>query len=113
MSLSYREQCQLRGIEAGLFRSDSYLAAMLDLFGRLYSGQDMPASEQVPSRQNRDRRAVTRIAAALAALAISVMFSAAVALTTSVRRGRVQPSAAKAERTGPGREADGQQDPPG
>lgn len=62
MSLCYREQRQLRGIEAGLFRSDSHLAGMLDVFGRLYRGQDMPASEQVPSRQDRDRRAVTRIA---------------------------------------------------
>jgi hypothetical protein len=28
MSLCYREQRQLRGIEAGLFRSDSHLAAV-------------------------------------------------------------------------------------
>jgi len=62
MGLYYREQRQLRGVEAGLFRSDSHLAGMLEMFGRLYSGQDMPASEQVPSGQGRDRRAVTRIA---------------------------------------------------
>ena len=85
MSLCYREQRQLRGVEAGLFRSDSHLAGMLEMFGRLYSGQDMPASEQVPSGSGRDRRAVTRIAAAFAAaaLALSILFSAA--LTTPAR----------------------------
>ena len=77
MSLCYREQRQLRGIEAGLLQSDSHLTAMLYVFGRLYSGQDMPASEQVPSGQGRDRRAVTRIAVAfaVAALALSIPFS--------------------------------------
>jgi hypothetical protein len=34
MSLCYREQRQLRGIEADLFRSDSHLAGMLETFGR-------------------------------------------------------------------------------
>ena len=87
MSLCYREQRQLRGIEAGLLQSDSHLTAMLYVFGRLYSGQDMPASEQVPSGQDRDRRAVTRIAVAfaVAALALSILFSAA--LTTPARSG--------------------------
>jgi hypothetical protein len=87
MSLCYREQRQLRGIEADLFRSDSHLVGMLETFGRLYSGQDMPASEQVPLRQDRDRRAVTRIAAAfaVAALALSILFSAA--LATPARSG--------------------------
>ena len=82
MGLCYREQRRLRGVEAGLFRSDSHLAGMLEMFGRLYSGQDMPASEQVPSGQDRDRRAVTRIAVAFAAgaLAISILFSAALTL---------------------------------
>jgi hypothetical protein len=82
MSLCYREQRQLRGIEAGLFRSDSHLTAMLYVFGRLYSGQDMPASEQVPSGHGRDRRAVTWIAVAfaVAALALSILFSAALTL---------------------------------
>jgi hypothetical protein len=77
MSLCYREQRQLRGIEADLLQSDSHLTAMLYVFGRLYSGQDMPASEQVPSGQGRDRRAVTRIAVpfAVAALALSILFS--------------------------------------
>jgi hypothetical protein len=87
MSLCYREQRQLRGIQAGLFRSDSHLAAMLDMFGRLHRGQDMPASERVLSRQGRDRRTVTRIAVAftVAALALSFLFSAA--LTTPARSG--------------------------
>jgi hypothetical protein len=87
MSLCHREQRQLRGIEAGLLQSDSHLTAMLYVFDRLYSGQDMPASEQVPSGQDRDRRAVTRIAVAfaVAALALSILFSAAV--TTPARSG--------------------------
>jgi Protein of unknown function (DUF3040) len=87
MSLCYREQRQLRGIQASLFRSDSHLARMLEMFGRLYRGQDMPASEQVPSGHGRDRRAVTRIAAAVAvaALALGILFSAA--LTTPARSG--------------------------
>jgi hypothetical protein len=82
MSLCYREQRQLRGIEADLLQSDSHLTAMLYVFDRLYGGQDMPASEQVPSGQDRDRRAVTRIAVAfaVAALAISILFSAALTL---------------------------------
>src|SRR5260370_42500399 len=82
MSLCYREQRQLRDIEAGLFRSDSHLAGMLDVFGRLYRGQDMPASERVLSGQGRDQGAVTRIAVAfaVAALALSILFSAALTL---------------------------------
>jgi hypothetical protein len=60
---------------------------MLEMFGRLYGGQDMPASERVPSGHGRDRRAVTRIAVAfaVAALALSILFSAA--LTTPARSG--------------------------
>jgi hypothetical protein len=87
MSLCYREQRQLRGIEAGLFRSDSHLAGMLDTFGRMYRGQDMPACERVPLRQGRDQGAVTRIAVAFAvtALALSILFGAA--LTQSSRSG--------------------------
>jgi hypothetical protein len=87
MTLCYREQRQLRGIQAGLFRSDSHLAAMLETFGRLHRGQDMPASERVSSGHGRDRRAVTRIAVAFAAaaLALSILFSAA--LTTPARYG--------------------------
>jgi hypothetical protein len=82
MSLCYREQRQLRGVEAGLFRSDSHLVGMLEMFGRLCSGQDMPASERVLSGQGRDQRAVTRIAVAfaVAALALSILFSAALTL---------------------------------
>jgi hypothetical protein len=81
MSLPYREQRQLRSMEADLFRSDSHLAGMLRMFGRLYNGQDMPTSEQAPSWHGRDRRGVTRIAVAfaVAALALSILFSAAVA----------------------------------
>ena len=87
MSLCYRERRQLRGIEAGLFRSDSHLAGMLDMFGTLHRSQDMPASERVLSGHGRDQRAVTRIAVAfaVAALALSFLFNAA--LTTPARSG--------------------------
>jgi hypothetical protein len=82
MSLCYREQRQLRGIEVGLSRSNSHLVGMLETFGRLYSGQDLPASERVLSGQGRHPRAVTRIAVAfaVAALALSILFSAALTL---------------------------------
>ena len=66
MSLCYREQRQLRDIEAGLFRSDSHLAGMLETSGRLYRSPDLPASERVPSGRGRDRGAVTRITVAFA-----------------------------------------------
>jgi hypothetical protein len=74
MSLCYREQRQLRDIEAGLFGSDSRLAGMLETFGRLYRGQDMPAPQRVRSGQGRDQGAVTPIAVAfaVAALALSI-----------------------------------------
>jgi hypothetical protein len=73
MSLCTREQRQLRDIEAGLFRSDSHLAGMLETYGRLYRSPDMPASEQMSPGRGRDRRAV-------AALALSIPFSAALTL---------------------------------
>jgi hypothetical protein len=55
---------------------------MLETFGRLYRGQDMPASERVLSGQGRDQGAVTRIAVAfaVAALAVSILFSATLTL---------------------------------
>ena len=72
MSLGYREQRQLRGIEAGLFRSDSHLAGMLETFGRLYRGPDTPASERALPGQGRDQGAVTRIAVAFAVAALAL-----------------------------------------
>jgi Protein of unknown function (DUF3040) len=87
MSLCYREHRQLRRIQAGLLRSDSHLAAMLETFGRLYHGQDMPASERVRSGHGRDRRAVTRIAVALAVAALALTFLVSAALTTPARPG--------------------------
>jgi hypothetical protein len=56
MSLSYRERRQLRRVEADLLRSESRLGTMLGMFGRLYTGQRMPAWEQVPCGQGRVRR---------------------------------------------------------
>jgi hypothetical protein len=68
MSLSYRQQRQLRRIEAGLCRSAPHLDAMLSMFGRLCAGQDTTAWEQVPradSSQNHLRRAAAWIVAVI------------------------------------------------
>ena len=54
MSLSHREERQLRLIEAGLLRSDRHLGAMLGVFGRLCPGQGMPAREQAQARPGRE-----------------------------------------------------------
>jgi len=115
MSLCYREQRQLRGIEAGLFRSDSHLAGMLETFDRLYRGQDMPASERVLSGQDRDRRAVTRIAGGIRRRRPRSQHPVQRGAhhASPVRRARVRPPAAQPERTGPGRQADDQQNPAG
>lgn len=102
MSFCYREQRQLRDIEAGLFRSDSRLAGMLFVFGRLYRGQEMPASERVLSGQGRDQGAVTPdrggIRRRRPRSQHPVQRGAHPAI--SVRRARVRPPAARPERTG-------------
>ena len=105
MSLCHREQRQLRGIQAGLSRSDSHLAGMLDAFGRLYRGQDMPASERVVSGRGRNQRVVTRIAVAftIAALALSILFSAA--LTMPARSGAPASGHRPASLSAPGQAA--------
>ena len=56
MSLSHYEQSRLCRIEASLCRSDPKLAGMLGMFGRLCTGQRMPAWEQAPSRAFAGRR---------------------------------------------------------
>ena len=81
MSLSYRQENQLRRVEADLRRSDPHLGAMFRMFGKLYPDQDVPASEQVPpvtASQDRLHRTAAWIVAALiaAAVAISVPLSA-------------------------------------
>jgi hypothetical protein len=90
MSLSYRQQNQLRRIEAGLRRPDPHLGAMLTIFGRLYPDQDLPAWEQVPqvpSGQDRLHRAAAWFVAALIATAavISVLLAAVAAATAGWR----------------------------
>ena len=114
MSLCYREQRQLRGIEADLFRSDSHLAGMLEMFGRLYSGQDIPASEQVPSgrpqpaSRHPDRGGIRR---RRPRYQHPVQRGAHPA--SPVRRARIRPPADQPECSPPSRQADGQQNPPG
>jgi hypothetical protein len=47
MSLSAHEQQALDGIAAGLAHSDPRLASLLATFGKLTSGEEMPAREKV------------------------------------------------------------------
>lgn len=69
MNLTRCEQRQLRHIEAAVRRSDPRLAAIMGMFGRLYSGEEMPASEHEPRSQNHLRRSAAWIVAALATAA--------------------------------------------
>ena len=101
MRLSYRQQRQLRLIEASVRRSDPHVGAMFGIFGRLYPDQDMPDWEQVA--QGRLRRAAAWIVAAVAAMAvaITVLLGKAVTLAAPRRRARAQAPAAERERTRP------------
>jgi hypothetical protein len=101
MKLSYRQQRQLRLIEATVRRSEPHLGAMFGIFGRLYPGQDMPDWEQVA--QGRPRRAAARIVAAFAAMAvaITVLLGQAVTLAAPRRRAPAQTPAVQRERTHP------------
>ena len=70
MSLSYRQENQLRRVAADLRRSDPHLGTMFSIFGKLYPDQDIPASEQVPpvpASQDLLHRAAAWIVAALIA----------------------------------------------
>ena len=85
MSLSYRQENQLRRIEIGLRQSDRHLGAMFSIFGKLYPDQDKPRWEQVPqvsSSRDRLHRAAGWLVAALiaAAATISALLAAAVSL---------------------------------
>ena len=116
MSLSHHHQRQLYRIEAGLLGADPQLAAMLGIFGKLSSGQGMPAWEQVPTRRDRIRQAaaLTVQAITLAAAAIGLLLSAVLALLIAVgTRHRHRLSAPAPERTRRGRGADGRPDPAG
>jgi hypothetical protein len=48
MSLPFREQRALRGIEAGICSSDPGLASWMAFFGRLTADEDMPGHERGP-----------------------------------------------------------------
>ena len=93
MNLNYRQQHQLRRMEAGLRQADPHLGAMFGVFGRLYPRQDMPAWEQqprVPSSQHRIPRAVRWIFAppAAVATAIGVLISKAVIVVVPTAQAR-------------------------
>jgi hypothetical protein len=95
MSLSYRQQRQLRYIEASVRRTDPDLGAMLGIFGRLYPEKDLPAWEQeprVPAGQSRLKRVGAWIVAALTAVtaAIEVLLGRAATVATAGRRARAQ-----------------------
>lgn len=91
MSLSCRQQRQLRLIGAGLCRSDRRVGAMFSIFGRLYPDQGMPDWEQVAA-QGRLPRTAAWIVAVLTtvAVSISVLLGTAVAMVTARRRARVE-----------------------
>ena len=98
MSLSYRQENQLRRAETELRRSDPHLGAMFSMFGKLYPDQDMPASEQLPPVSTcRDRlhRAAAWIVAALiaTAVAISVLLSPVAVATAGWRIRGTSPQA--------------------
>ena len=107
MSLSYLQETQLHRIEVDLRRSEPHLGAMLSLFGKLYSDQDVPAWEQVsPESSCRDRlhRAAARFVAALIATAAAISPLLA-AVSVAAAGWRTQAPAAERERTRPGRGA--------
>ncbi len=95
MSLTYRQQRQLRYIEASVRQTDPHLGAMLGLFGRLYPEKDLPAWEQeprAPTSQSRLRRVGAWIVAALTAVAAAIevlLGRAATAATAGRRAGRM------------------------
>ena len=96
MSLSYRQENQLRHVEADVRRSDPHLGAMFGMFGQLYPDQGMPASEQVPpvtASQDRLHRAAAWIVAALIATAAAIsalLAPVAVAITGWPIRGTMR-----------------------
>jgi Protein of unknown function (DUF3040) len=106
MSLSYRQQCQLRRIESRLLRSDPQLAAMLAMFDRLAAGQHMPGWEQAATRSpDRIRQAVVLVAKATVAIAAAfdLLVSAVLALLTAlIVSGRARSPQPTRQQTGPG-----------
>lgn len=95
MSLNYRQQRQLRYIEASVRQTDPHLGAMLGIFGRLYPERDLPAWEQAlrePVRHSRLRRVGAWIVAALTAViaAMEVLLGRAATVATAGRRARAQ-----------------------
>ena len=107
MIFNYRQQHQLRRIEAGLRRADPHLSAMLGIFGQLYSHEDMPEWKQVV-RVPSIRRAAHWIMAALTlAVAIGVLLGKAATEATAGRHGRrTQGPAASEADTGQGDDRD-------
>jgi hypothetical protein len=102
MSLNYRQERRLRLLEAGLIRSDPYLASIMGIFGRLYAGQRMPGWEhmpRVPSCRNGRARAVTWVVAALAATtaAISILLSRGAGARAGAGRQHRPPRGERAE----------------
>jgi hypothetical protein len=87
---------------------------MFGVFGRLYTGEGMPAWEQVLSSQSRFQPAAW-IAVVLdaAAAASCALLTVAFALVVVMRRTPLRPSAPKPERMRHGGESSNQEDPPG
>ncbi len=99
MSLSYRQEHQLRRIEARLCRTEPDLGAIFGVFGRLYTGEVMPACEQLPSGQDRFQPAAWIVAVLTAvAAAVGALLTAAVTLVIAGRRAGTDPSTSELER---------------
>jgi hypothetical protein len=114
VSINHRQLRQLHRIEAGLDRSAPQLAAMLAVFGRLATGQRMPAWEHMATRRDRIRQAAATIAEAVTALAAAVglvLGSVLALLAAVVIGGRARPPLGSRRQVRPAPPADDRPDP--
>ena len=72
MSLSYRHERQLRLIEADLLQSDPLLAAAMADFGKLYTGPNVPAWDDMPDEVPGAHDRLRRVAGILVVLAVAI-----------------------------------------
>jgi hypothetical protein len=107
MGLSYSEQYQLYRIQNDIFQSAPRLAAGLREFTTVSAGQPMPTWEQVPTRLDRARQAVTRAAGTVvfAVTAIGLLPKGIRARLLAARKHNQR------DRAVPGQLADGRPDP--
>ncbi len=97
MSLSVREQRQLRRIAEAVRRSDPHLVSMLAIFGSLTAGEPVPGYEQ-PRTLGRRMLAAALLTAATAA----ALFTSAACVCTRTVAARAPRGWIMARRLGPG-----------